>query len=601
MVEYLPSLSFEKERDSKERLSSLPSGKPVLKRLTVHTDTGANERNTKTAVSGACKNSRSMSGATGSKSHSDDDGHSKSHPETRCHKYLTRIGCKRLANIPHRWPRTFYFIAGVVLPLWFLIGMALFFGYFLCLAESPVEVEKNNAAIATAQSTLQRFFIVGNVTAQLPTLCLDFFLRKNGNQQRNGSIVNDTEDLIDFVTGLVDTPLVSNGPLFDGGIFNGTVRLNITDSLNITDALDLLDDIVNTTEELLEFMYRCGEISRNLSEALTDRTFEAIESGHLPLSLTFNWVRCPNSNKTLFNRTNNLYPNVQAQTAIQAWRESQEALYNQYLAEYLEAGAGPFEALTNAVRQSYSDATGFDDCELNLAASAWFWFVIMTTVGYGNQTTVTVIGRTMVVTLGFLCILAFGAILARSGVIITTIADDFNHRMKLNFLNRPWVGVIYWGALSYSWMLVEAMYTVKWKKYRLGEDFPWNDAYWLAYISTTTIGLGDFYYESTVITLDDLIVLPLMFLTGFVLLSNFIVKCTATVHRLLPQNERSLEEALQATDVFGDDESEDADKGNGEENDNGEEQSDKSVEEAEANTAGAVDALEIEEEHATET
>lgn len=43
-------------------------------------------------------------------------------------------------------------------------------------------------------------------------------------------------------------------------------------------------------------------------------------------------------------------------------------------------------------------------------------------------------------------------------------------------------------------MGVVALKTVYWKESRLGENFEFNDAYWFGFSTTTTVGLGDYYY-----------------------------------------------------------------------------------------------------------
>ena len=71
-------------------------------------------------------------------------------------------------------------------------------------------------------------------------------------------------------------------------------------------------------------------------------------------------------------------------------------------------------------------------------------------------------------------------------------------------------------------MLVVAQNSRAWTYRRLGEEMPFNDAYWFAYISTTTVGLGDFSPRPEVIFFFDLLIISFTFLMGFVLLSAFL-------------------------------------------------------------------------------
>ena len=111
------------------------------------------------------------------------------------------------------------------------------------------------------------------------------------------------------------------------------------------------------------------------------------------------------------------------------------------------------------------------------------------------QAPVTEGGRAMIYTLGFLSILMFAIILGTAGTIIVTIWDDFINRTKLHQLNIPWVACLFWGFCYYAWMLAIAAVTQNWKAARLGDDMDFSEAYWFSYISTTTVGFGDYYLE----------------------------------------------------------------------------------------------------------
>ena len=99
---------------------------------------------------------------------------------------------------------------------------------------------------------------------------------------------------------------------------------------------------------------------------------------------------------------------------------------------------------------------------------------VKTNVGYGNCSPSTTEGRAMVFTFGFLCILIFGAVLAKAGDIITTIFDDLVQRhRRLNWLSISWVAMLFWGVLFYVWLFVIAVATVEWKEPRVGQDMKW--------------------------------------------------------------------------------------------------------------------------------
>lgn len=101
-------------------------------------------------------------------------------------------------------------------------------------------------------------------------------------------------------------------------------------------------------------------------------------------------------------------------------------------------------------------------------------------------------GRGLVFTLGFVSILLFGAMLARAGNIASVILDTAISRVKL-IQRRHVANALCWGAIWVSWMFFMAFTTRQWNRERLGadNDFTFGDGYWFAYISTTTVGLGD--------------------------------------------------------------------------------------------------------------
>lgn len=93
-------------------------------------------------------------------------------------------------------------------------------------------------------------------------------------------------------------------------------------------------------------------------------------------------------------------------------------------------------------------------------------------------------------------------------------------------------------------MLLIAKVTTRWKDQRLDEEMTLGEGYWFAYISTTTVGLGDFFLEPEVVTGMDLLTYPLMFLIGFTLLSAFLGKFAEFFMELAVGGNRTLVESL---------------------------------------------------------
>lgn len=168
----------------------------------------------------------------------------------------------------------------------------------------------------------------------------------------------------------------------------------------------------------------------------------------------------------------------------------------------------------------------------------------MTTIGYGNTAPETDGARAMVFTLGFLSILLFAAVLAKAGSIVNAIVEDFLRRSHLTFLTRNWIQIIIWGALYYLWSLLIASYYIHWSLIRLDEEVSYKDAYWFAYITTTTVGLGDYYLEHAVLIGIDLLIWPLLILFGFVLLASFLTALKDTLVAVMPNEEAEFADTL---------------------------------------------------------
>ena len=86
----------------------------------------------------------------------------------------------------------------------------------------------------------------------------------------------------------------------------------------------------------------------------------------------------------------------------------------------------------------------------------------------------------------------------------------------------------------------------------MGDDFDVTekDAIWFAFISTSTVGLGDYYLQPEVMFGSDAMKFSVWFLTGFVFLSNFFGKVAESLASILPKRNNSLEARLENTRVF---------------------------------------------------
>lgn len=68
------------------------------------------------------------------------------------------------------------------------------------------------------------------------------------------------------------------------------------------------------------------------------------------------------------------------------------------------------------------------------------------------------------------------------------------------------------------------------------EQVSFHDAYWFSYISTTTVGLGDYFLAPEVLGRVDLFIYPILFLLGFVYFSAFLGKFSSLFGKLLQKH-----------------------------------------------------------------
>lgn len=134
----------------------------------------------------------------------------------------------------------------------------------------------------------------------------------------------------------------------------------------------------------------------------------------------------------------------------------------------------------------------------------------------------------------------FGLILARAGRVVSAIFDDFLGRVHPAFITRPWVSFLFWTGMYWGWMVVQAELYMRWKEGRLDEPFDFQDAFWFAFLTSTTVGLGDYYIDPEVIIVSDLLWAPAVILVGFLFFSAFLTKMIDVIYMIRPPGEKDL-------------------------------------------------------------
>ena len=295
-----------------------------------------------------------------------------------------------IKNLPVTWPRLFSLAFGVVTPVLILLCISLFFGYFLAILEGPQEKEANNAIIGERFEFAQAAEFIGNVSSQLPRICLSI-------QVRNETTADD-----------FDLDLEIEKELYDIYTRNEPKRFNAT----------LYEDDIRGIDQseiqgLFTFMNECGTQVWNLTEQFTGGDIGTVTDLG---SLSFNWVRCfadttrddddggPSTNhfnelfgsyvRNPITNLTKLRPDLQEAAVVEEWTYHQRQLESELVLE-LTAGHNDSDWINNMTPEQFEEliadrvearhisvqnADGFVHCESNPDAGAWFWFTIMTTI-----------------------------------------------------------------------------------------------------------------------------------------------------------------------------------------------------------------------------
>ena len=247
------------------------------------------------------------------------------------------------------WPRTSAILLGVILPMFFLIFLSVLFGFFLARAETPLEIQQNDAAMVQSMLQLSTVRFVVNTTDTIPALCLGlYFLQQN--------VSSLDEYLLEHLLGPGNSSLAAQSPeLVSPG-----------------------REVSVNTSETLQFMVQCGQVAGSIVER-TIRNTSAIYRDEVPGDLTFNWVRCYPGARGLGQAGESPTSideyrfNAQYEWYAKTWKQSQNETYQALLAEYLADSANSSttteEAVLRAKNESYQLATGASGCSYNVPSS----------------------------------------------------------------------------------------------------------------------------------------------------------------------------------------------------------------------------------------
>ncbi|CAB9503397.1 Potassium channel subfamily K member [Seminavis robusta] len=394
-------------------------------------------------------------------------------------------------KLQHRCPRLFYITTELVIPLLILIGMSFLFGWCLAKFEMVGEIEANDQSIGENLflyifHSLERISLwvgMGDAASQ----CL-------------GSLTENHENM---------TVLEQSFPNLNESMFDCAVNEGSTKFVPL---------------EPIDFLVGGG------------------------VSLTFDWMTCPdniehdessnnqtgflNFSEPVFERLG-LNPKDQHDRQFLAYIIN---FYDDFQKVVEQSDYSPEEVLFDfgLLLNFTKEATGSKDCKVHLAGGALFWFTIMTTIGYGNTAPSTNEGRLLVYTCGFLTILGFVALNNTAANVWKNLIEDAFLRLNWKRLVHGPICVLFWLCTTILWMLVLALSIQKYRRNRIGDDFPLSDAYWFSYITTTTVGFGDIHISHEEFKVVDMFFVPLLVLMGFNFLGIFAEKLVDLYNEWFP-------------------------------------------------------------------
>lgn len=510
------------------------------------------------------------------------------------------------------FPRTHGIVARVLCPLMVLVSISIGLGIVLARIEIGGEIADNDAAMRNQYELIQYPY---DETLQflfnLPTVCFDYYVFTKDvplSGETATNLINMTmaavatllEEpgndvlLLDYFNGTI--PLVQNGStVTDGGemlddgnvtyeaiaaeamgydpvVYTGATPTSLAANLSLWVGNKFpqvppgfSDDPQETIHEIKDYLQVCEDAGSELIKGFIEITTAKIQSTS---DMTFNWMRCWNTtelghvNPFLATRSQLDASGEQADFYAMMWMNDQKMKYKQYIDE---AECQSLSCRKDAHAKSVAEATGADMCDINKGATAWFWVVFLTTVGYGNQSPVTRMGRFFVGSIGWFLIIIWAIILYVAGHVLGIIVNDFLRRCHCRNLTGDVQGVFIWGFFALGWMAFVGAFAFFWFNFAFDQaewqifDY-WGtdetyievaDSFWFAYISLLTVGLGDFFLEPEYMYYWDLFLWSYFFLIGFTFLSTWLGQVADLVNSLFPDCGDALKERLMNTDLVG--------------------------------------------------
>jgi len=419
----------------------------------------------------------------------------------------TSSSVKVIQSVAVRYPNTAAICCLILLPMLFLIGLSFLSGFILARLEIDIEIDSNHEFLR------QPFYTAADVYAfhdvhdayKNNAECFSNYTAPVGPSFDRSHMSANMEACIS--SGQSTAECFTN--------YNAPVRPSFNRSHINAHKDTCLKSFQNDTQNGLYEL-----VSKMITTQILNSTGE----------LSFNWMICANSDVIEKSRRSNPDWTLQQINADHVLSKFSQSIFS-LLSSYTETkqSLSSEEVVSLAVK----NARGHDDCKVNTSGGAMFWFTTMTTIGYGNTVPVSDGGRAYVCIIGFLSLLLFAAVTGEAAFVSLVLFDKFVSK-RVPRLKEGLTAAIFWCICYFIWNFIVGANIIS--IYRKGSDnLDLKDAYWFAYITTTTIGFGDYYLPPLSLHWYNIFMFSGTVLIGLVLLANFALKFTTCIISLIPE------------------------------------------------------------------
>ena len=304
-------------------------------------------------------------------------------------------GCYRRGS--KKFPRTFALFFDVILPMFSLIFVSLIFGYWLAKVEAPTEIKKNNRVIGSRIGLYISAAVDRIVTANQQRFCLNHYFREIEEEGAKDELSDHIlsvldKQMVDFLGDKHDALLEWSGfDLVEPKSYS--IRYPEDENFSFLGVeagewgapMEYSTYTISNMTSFLESMENCNKEMFNSTHFTSTSNMLFYFNQYNPFDdVTFNWMRCPISKKSLTEvqansgslliekneRMSEFFAAFQKESAgnqlkavTQAWEKNFDELFLEKYKSYWQVnGNDRLDARTRAFEEAFLEADGFKGC-----------------------------------------------------------------------------------------------------------------------------------------------------------------------------------------------------------------------------------------------